>query len=211
MTDTARKASSMDVREMVSYREGFYNLVWVVKLMSLAIIILTVVLFYNISNVLPQDRYYALTGVDGRTQMPMVAMPTPNVTNEALLAWAMQAATDVMTFGFHDMDDRFAKSRTYFTDEGWQSFGMAFAKSSLYKNVISLQQIVTAIPRGTPKIVHIGLYKGTYHWILDVPMLMTIRAGGKQAVERTSVRMFIIRMPTQNNPMGIGINTWRQD
>lgn len=210
MADTQQKAPALNAPEVIAYREGFYNLVWVVKILAFIIMVLTAVVFYYISNVLPRDRYYALTGVDGKTQIPMVAMPTPNVTNEALMAWAMQAATDVMTFGFHDMDARFAKSRTYFSDEGWQSFGMAFAKSSFYSNVVSSQQIVTAIPRGTPEIKHIGLYKGKYHWILDVPMLMTIRAGGKQRVERTSVRMFIVRMPTQNNPMGIGINTWRQ-
>ena len=210
MADTQQKAPVLNAPETISYREGFYNLVWVVKILAFIIMVLTAVVFYYISNVLPRDRYFALTGVDGEAQMPMVAMPTPNVTNDALLAWAMQAATDVMTFGFHDMDERFARSRTYFSDEGWQSFGMAFGKSNFYNNVVKSQQIVTAIPSGTPEILYTGLYKGKYQWILDVPMLMTIRAGGKQRVERTSVRMYVVRMPTQNNPMGIGINTWRQ-
>ena len=210
MADIAQKTSAVNAPEVIAYREGFYNLVWVVKILAFIITVLTAVLFYYVSNVLPEDRYYALTGVDGEVKMPMVAMPTPNVTNDALLAWAMQAATDVMTFGFHDMDERFAKSRQYFSDEGWLSFGVAFAKSAFYDNVVKSQQIVTAIPRGTPEILYSGLYKGQFQWILDVPMLMTIRAGGKQRVERTSVRMYIVRMPTQNNPMGIGINTWRQ-
>lgn len=211
MAETQVKASTLSEPETIAYREGFNNLVWVVKILSLGIIVMTVVLFYYVYSVLPHDRYYALTGVDGKTKLPMVAMRTPNVTNEALMAWATQAATDVMTFGFHDIDEMFSKSRTYFTDEGWRSFGEAFGDSAFLRNVISSQQIVTAVPRDTPKIVHIGLYKGKYQWVLDVPMLMTIRAGARARQERTNVRMFIVRMPTQNNPMGIGINTWRQD
>lgn len=201
---------SIHAPEVTSYRDGFNNLVWVVKFLSLGIFVLTGILIYYITSVVPRDRYYALTGVDGRTKLPMVAMPTPNATNEAILSWAANAATDVMTFGFHDIDDSFSESRTYFTDEGWRSFGEAFGNSSFLQSVLKFQQIVTAVPRDTPKIIHIGLYNGQYQWILDVPMLMTIRAGGNTRQERTVVRMFIVRMPTQNNPMGIGINTWRQ-
>ncbi|HEX2752155.1 MAG TPA: DotI/IcmL/TraM family protein [Alphaproteobacteria bacterium] len=211
MADTQAKASTSIRPEAISYREGFYNLVWIVRALALGILAMTCVLLYYITSVVPQDRYAALTGIDGRTVMPMVALSTPNVTNDALMAWATQAATDVMTFGFHDLDQQFSNSRKYFTDEGWQSFSTAFAKSVFLKNLLSSQQIVTAIPRGTPTVVHIGLYKGKYQWILDVPMLMTIRAGARARQQRTVVRMFIVRMPTQNNPMGIGINTWRQD
>lgn len=211
MTEVQSKVTALNAPETVSYREGFYNLVWIVKTLTLGILVLTAVLAYYISSVKPQDRYAALTGVDGEKALPMVAMSAPNVTNDALMSWAMQAATDVMTFGFHDVDAQFTKSRSYFTDEGWQSFSEAFGQSTFLKNVLTAQQIVTAIPRGTPKVIHIGLYKGKYQWILDVPMLMTIRAGARAHQERTKVRMFIVRMPTQNNPMGIGINTWRQD
>lgn len=211
MAETQPNTPALSAPETVSYREGFNNLVWVVKILSLGIAVMTVVLFYYINSVLPRDRFYALTGVDGTTKMPMVAMSTPNVTNDALMAWAALAATDIMTFGFHDIDEMFSKSRTYFTDEGWLSFGEAFGKSVFLRNVLTSQQIVTAVPRGSPKVVHIGFYKGQYQWVLDVPMLMTIRAGAKAKQERTNVRMFIVRMPTQNNPMGIGINTWRQD
>jgi len=211
VTEVQPTATALNASEAVSYREGFYNLVWIVKILTLGILVLTAVLAYYISSVLPQDRYAALTGVDGERVLPMVAMREPNVTNDALMSWAMQAATDIMTFGFHDVDAQFAKSRTYFTDEGWKSFSEAFGKSSFLKNVLTSQQIVTAIPRGTPEVIHIGLYKGKYQWVLDVPMLMTIRAGAMARQEKTAVRMFIVRMPTQNNPMGIGINTWRQD
>ncbi len=210
MVDTQENAPTPLPPEAISYREGFYNLVWIVKALALGILVMTAVLFYYVSSVVPQDRYAALTGVDGTTKMPMVGMSTPNVTNDALMAWATQAATDVMTFGFHDIDKQFARTRTYFTDDGWKSFSEAFAKSAFLKTVMESQQIVTAIPRGTPEVVHIGLYKGKYQWILNVPMLMTIRAGSRAQQERTTVRMFIVRMPTQNNPMGIGINTWRQ-
>lgn len=203
--------TTLNAPEVTSYRDGFRNLVWVVKILSLGILVMTAVLFYYISSVVPRDRYYALTGVDGRTKLPMVALPTPNATNAAILSWAANAATDVMTFGFHDVDEAFSKSRTYFTDEGWRSFGEAFGGSSFLRNVLESQQIVTAVPRDTPKIIHIGLYKGQYQWVLDVPMLMTIRAGSRTKQQKTNVRMFIVRMPTQNNPMGIGINTWRQD
>lgn len=209
MSDSETKSLSLDAPEVMTYRDGFNNLVWIIKVLALGIFVMTAVLFYYISSVLPQDRYAALTGVDGETVVRMVGLRQPNITNEALLSWAVQAAADVMTFGFHDIDQRFAQSRTYFSDEGWRSFSEALSKSFFLKTMMESQQITTAIPRGPPELVHAGLYKGQFTWIVSVPLLMTIRAGSVAKHERMVIRMFIVRMPTQNNPMGIGINTWR--
>lgn len=209
MSDKETTSLGLDSPEVISYRDGFNNLIWVIKILAVGIFVMTGVLFYYISSVLPQDRYAALTGVDGGTVVRMVGLRQPNITTEALLSWAVQAASDVMTFGFNDVDKRFAESRKYFSEEGWRSFSEALAPSQLLKTMMEAQQITTAIPRGTPKLIHAGLYKGQFTWIVDVPLLMTTRAGSVSKQSRMSIRMFIVRMPTQNNPMGIGINTWR--
>lgn len=209
MSDKETNFLDLNSPEVIAYRDGFYNLVWIIQILAVGIFVMMAVLFYHISSVVPQDRYAALTGVDGKTVVPMVGLRQPNITNEALLLWAVQAATDVMTFGFSDIDTRFGESRTYFTDEGWRSFSEAFSNSSLLRTLVSSQQIITAIPRSPPELVYKGLYKGQYTWIVSVPLLMTIRAGAAAKHQRIVIRLFIVRMPTQNNPMGIGINTWR--
>lgn len=211
MSDEETKSLALDSPEVITYRDGFYNLLWVIKVLAIGIFVMMAVLFYYITSVLPQDRYSALTGVNGDTVVPMVGLRQPNITQEALMLWAVQAASDVMTFGFNDIDKRFTQSRTYFTEDGWASFSEALGKSILLKALMESQQIVAAIPSAPPEMIFEGLFKGHYTWIVDVPLLMTIRAGAASKRDRNTVRIHIIRMPTQNNPMGIGINTWRSD
>ena len=83
MVDTQENAPTPLPPEAISYREGFYNLVWIVKALALGILVMTAVLFYYVSSVVPQDRYAALTGVDGTTKMPMVGMSISRVMRSA--------------------------------------------------------------------------------------------------------------------------------
>jgi intracellular multiplication protein IcmL len=203
----ADQSSGVQDTETIAYRDGFKNMLRIVFMMGIVIFGLMGVVFYYISSVLPQDRYWAVT-IEGES-MPMVDLGDPNVNNASLLAWASRAASDIMTFGFNDIGDRFAHSRTYFSQEGWDSFSEAMAKSGLLRNVTAVQQIVTSIPRDVPVLAGAMMRKGKYTWIVDVPLVMTIRAGSASASQIASVRMYIVKMPTTQNPTGVGIQTWQ--
>src|SRR5690606_31612014 len=106
---------------------------------------MVVIVYYYISNVQPQDRFFAVTA--GGQKQQMAALREPYVNKALLLEWAAVAATEVLTFGFDDIAPRFAHSRQYFSPEGWESFRVAIAGSDFIKNVTQYKQIVTAIPQ----------------------------------------------------------------
>ncbi len=203
------KAETMIV-DLSSYRDGFHNLIRLSIVLGLVMIAGAAVVLYYVSYVLPQDSYYALSGTANGTEIkrPMIGLTSPNVNRDALLLWAGAAATEVMTFGFNDIDERMTRAQRLFTPEGWTSFSTALAKTTLIKGMLENQQLLTAIPASTPLIIMEGVYGGKYSWVVEMPIIVTLRAGDKKQTGGQRVRMIITKMPTSTNPMGIGINTW---
>lgn len=204
ITEDQARANELDA--LMSYRDGYKNMFRVALALVLVIIALVVAVYYRVSVVIPHDRYYAETASGQRMQM--TALPEPYINNPLLLDWAAMAATEILNFGFNDIDERFAQSRRYFSPEGWESFRASFAKSEVLRDVRAYQQVITAIPRTPPSILAQGKNAGKDGWLIEVPIIMTVRVAGAERMMRSSVRMFVVRLPTSVNPAGLGIFTW---
>jgi intracellular multiplication protein IcmL len=185
---------------------GLFSLLALVRLLSVAIILLTGALWYVVDRGRPDDRYFAMS-FDYRT-MGMVPINSPNLNLNAMLGWVDLAVTQVMTFGFNDINEQFGVSRQYFTDVGWESFFSALNSSQLLRDMFKNQQMMTAILSGPPTVLYSGFRKGEYVWDIQVPIVLTVRAGGvsKSAMPRLVVT--IMRVPTAKNPIGLGIHQW---
>lgn len=189
-----------------SYRQAFKNIVRLIQIQALVIVALTGLLYHYVHDVVPQDRYFAETMESGRMQL--VSLQDPNVNMEAMLAWAQQAATDILTFGFNDLERRFAYSQKYFSPEGWITFGTRMNEGKLLRTVIDNKQILTAIPKAPPQMRSWGWRNGKFCWDVSVPIIMTTRAGKNKTTQNVRVEMTIIRLPTAENPRGIAIDSW---
>lgn len=189
-----------------AYKEGFKYLLWFVKLESLSMLGAAAFILYFFISYQPQDTYFAI-GVQGN-QEELVGLRDPNLNKAALLAWVAAAATQVTTFGFTDYAEKFEQAQKNFSPDGWKSYQAALVKSGLLKNVSLYQQIITSIPISTPIIQAEGILEGEYRWIISVTLVQTIRAGNKKVTRYLPVTMILVKMPTAQNPMGVGINTW---
>lgn len=175
--------------------------------MTLVMVGLLGVLYYVIDKGPPPDQYFAMTA-EGR-RMPLIGLSEPAINNNAILQWTTQAAVQVMTFGFHDINQRFLDSKKFFTDKGWGSFSEAMVKSGIFASVTTQQQIITAIPMGDAKLVYEGLREdGGYAWDIEVPLVLTARAGAKQKTELSSAVITVRKVPTRQNPNGLAIQKW---
>jgi len=188
------------------YRDGFRSMIKIVFLESFAIVMLVVALVvtHNLRN--PQDRYFATTA-DGRL-IRMIPLNQPNLSQAALLSWVAQAATEVMTFGFHDYTRRLQKSSRHFTSKGWESFTSALQKSRILETVEAKQQVVTAAPRNAPVLIQEGLFQGKYRWVVSLPLMVTYQSGNARRSDSLSVTLHIERVSTLENPQGVGIDQW---
>jgi intracellular multiplication protein IcmL len=189
-----------------AYRDGYKYLLWFVKLESLSMLAVCAFVLYMFISYTPQDTYFAI-GVQGN-QEQLVGLTEPNMNKAALLAWIAASATQVTTFGFTDYAEKFAAAQKNFSPDGWKSYQEALVRSGLLKNVGLYQQIITSIPITTPIIQAEGILEGQYRWIVSVTLVQTIRAGNKKVTRYLPVTMILVKMPTAQNPMGVGINTW---
>lgn len=204
----ALQADNDDVVRNESYKTGFRNLTLIVILQSIAITALVVAVLSFMYLYKPQDRFFA-TDPNGN-QIPMVALNQPNMTQAALLAWVSQAATEIMTFGFHDYREKLGFSTRHFTVKGKESFRKALEQIKIIQNIEKNQQIITATPRGLPIITQEGPVKKNegYFWHIQLPLIITYQSGTKSRNDLLRVDMIVVRVPTQENPMGIGIDQW---
>jgi hypothetical protein len=193
----------ISVDEMMSYRDGFKNLLRLVIVESCLIVVLLAGVFYYLSSVKPQDRYFAEN--IGGTKREMVGLVRPNMSQQAVLSWAAAAVSQIMTFGFNNVDESMAKAKKNFTSEGWESFSTAMKKTSLLHLIVENQQLLTSVAVGTPTMVREGMMGGDYVWIVNMKIVMTTRAADQKQTGHANVRLILTRLPTAANPMGLGI------
>lgn len=188
------------------YRDGYRNLIKIAILQGMAIVALIVALALTIAVSRPQDRFFATTS-DGRL-IRMVALNEPNMNDAALVSWSARAASDVMTFGFHDYQRRLQEASSYFTRRGWQSFTEALQRSRIMEGVTQAQRVVTAAPKSAPVIIQQGLVDGIYRWIVELPLVVTYQSGTAQQSDTINVQLVIVRVSTLDSPSGVGIQQW---
>lgn len=188
------------------YRDGYRSLLKLVVMQGLVILGLIFAVYAAINSKQPADKFFATTE-DGRL-IPMVALDEPNLNTPALMSWAAQACTEVMTFGFSDYRRRLQESSQNFTRRGWDSFMQALQRSRIVEMVEANQQIITAAPRGAPFVINEGTVAGRYQWVVQIPLILTYQSAERQRSDRLTVRVVIVRVPRLESSNGVGIEQW---
>ena len=188
------------------YRDGYRNLVKIAVLEGVAIVILLTALAITIAVSRPEDRFFATTS-DGRL-IRMISLNEPNMNDAAIVSWAARAASDVMTFGFHDYQRRLQEASVYFTRRGWQSFTEALDRSRIMEGVQQSQRVVTAAPKSAPVITQQGLVDGIYRWVVELPLIVTYQSGTITQSDTLNLQLVLVRVSTLDSPSGVGIQQW---
>lgn len=188
------------------YRDGYRNLLRLTVLQSLIILGLVGAMYFVVEVHQPENRYFATTE-DGRL-VPMVPLNQPNLSTPALMSWAAQAATEVMTFGFNDYRRRLQESSRNFTRRGWESFTLALQRSRIIEMIEANQQVATAAPQGAPILQSEGEVAGRYQWVVELPLVVTYESGARKKSDRLLVTLVIVRVPRLETPNGVGIEQW---
>jgi intracellular multiplication protein IcmL len=113
-----------------------------------------------------------------------------------------------MTFGYHDYQRRLQQSSRHFTRRGWESFAGALQRAKIIESVTANQQVVTAEPRSAPILENQGVFNGKYRWLLRMPLRVTYKSGSQSRVDNLNIALVIERVPSLENPAGVGIEQW---
>lgn len=188
------------------YRDGFRNLIKIIILESIIIVGLILALIVHINNAVSHDRYFATTA-DGRI-MQLAPLNDKFLTDSALVSWVAQAATEVMTFGFHDYQRRLQAASRHFTKTGWETFSAAMEQARIIEGVTAQRQVVVASPRSAPVIRQQGVSNGRYRWVLEMPLQVEYRSKDQARTDNLRLRLVVERVSSLENPNGVGIQQW---
>lgn len=188
------------------YRDGFRKMINLAIFEAIIIVGLILALIVYINNSKSEDRYFATTA-DGRI-MQLTPLNQPNMTPASLLSWVSQAATDVMTFGFHDYQRQLQDASRHFTKTGWDTFTSALQRARIVESVQAQQQVVTAVPRSAPVILQQGVLRGIYRWKIQLPIHVTYKSSTEGRTDNLLLTLVVERVSALENPAGVGIEQW---
>ena len=203
---TVSREVDRDQRKNAYYRDGFRNMIWIAHIQVAFILVLSSLLMFYVTRAERLDRYFA-TNIESRS-VEMYSLDSPNMEKTTITNWAERSVAQVMTFGFNDVEKRFASSISLFTKQGWDSFEEALLKSGMLEDMQDKQLVFTAVPLKTSVLVKEGLVVDRYTWEFDIWLLITYRAGKKKGKVKKKVNVIVERIPTRENPAGIGISEW---
>ncbi|SRR5579883_86400 len=184
------------------YRDYYhYVLTGLILLLFLMILAAGVVLYQLFNKPLPV--FYATDPKN--QQIQLTPNLEPNLMPDTLLAWASKAAATAYTFDFYNYNNQVAAVKPYFTDAGWQDYLQSV--SSLLETIVQRQLFVNGVVAGTPVISNQGALPGKgYSWRIQIPFLVTYQSANTTTKRNFMVIITIVRLPTNINPQGIGID-----
>lgn len=133
--------------------------------------------------------YFATTN-DGRI-MQLAPLNQPNITEVALISWVAMTASDALSFGFNDRQARMHKNAPSFDAAGWKAFLAVLAARGWDEKSDRLQPYYVTAPAAAPAIRQQGVKDSIYTWVLDVPLVMTVKTPGNMAGESIAVNVTI--------------------
>lgn len=195
------------------YFSNYRRLMIVCLIMLLITITLAFFLKYEI-NKLPPPRYFATT-IYGEP-LPLIPLDQPNMEDNALKTWAMEAAIDAYDMNFVNYRYAIQKARNYFTPAGYELYLNAIKESRNLDAVKRKKMIVYAKINGIPQILKTTYtdpnlnVDGAFAWQVQIPVVVTYENSNPQdkIVQSNVLTILITRMNPLESPTSIGIDSF---
>ncbi len=184
------------------YRDHYQKLMIAVIICLFLMFGMVIVLLYQVSHrPLPQF----IAQATNNQKMNLISYDQPNLMTPTLTKWVSKAAVAAYTYDFVNSAQQLANAELYFTPSAWSVF-----QSSINPLIQSIQQnqlFVNGVVVGAPVISNQGELPGKgYVWRIQMPFLVTYQSSDNTTRKTFTLRITIVRVPTWQNPAGIGID-----
>lgn len=178
--------------------------------LSIAIAVFGSLLAFGAPFFAPIYVYHSQTP-EGKTAL-LVPLDMPNLTDPAIVSWAATSVTEILSFGFGDIEAKTAQQKLRFTPLGWKAFVKAFLGTKVIDTFKRNQMVMTTVPSDTPVILSKGINEDdVYQWKVEVPIITTYAANNNvMKPERGTIQITIVRVSHDQSPSGIAIDILRQ-
>lgn len=178
----------------------------------LALIVMICVLILMVSLVLyqlltrPLPRFVASTPKN--KILAILPNDEPSLLSTTLIQWASKAAVSAYTFDFVNYNAQIAAVRPYFTDAGWADYQASI--SGLLQTIAANQLFVYGVVSEPPVISNQGdVSSRGYVWRVQMPFLVTYQSASEVKRQSFIVVVTIVKVSTNDNPAGIGIDQFQ--
>lgn len=185
-------------------RDAYRRLVRINIFLVCLALLMAIILTFQVFK--PAKPHYYATTRQGDV-VPMFALSQPLVTNEYVAQWASIAARKSFSFSFTDFYQQIQAITPYFTKDGMIAFKQALSSSGLANTIENKHLVVSAVVNGAVVTINQGVINGRYHWVLQLPVLLTYSSASDDKHKQMIVTMSISRVPTLDANMGIQITT----
>lgn len=186
----------------VDHSQQFIYILIVV--MIIVLFMVSLVLFQVLRRPLPSFRAVAAN----KQVMMLSPYDEPNLRPSTVLLWASKAAVAAYTFDFVNYNKETETAHPYFTNAGWSAYQSAISK--VIQRVVTGQLFAYGVVAGTPVISNQGVLPGHgYTWRVQIPFLVTFQSAEESKTDHYIVVMTIVKVPTNVNPDGIGIDQFQ--
>ena len=184
------------------YRNHYHRVIIFLAIVIVTMIVAVAVLLNQILH-RPLPQFDAMQP-DGK-RMTLTSYNEPNLQPQTILQWASKAATVAYTFDFVNYRKQIAAVRPYFTNDGWLDYQGSVR--GLINTIVQNQLFINGIVSGTPVISNQGKVPGKgYVWRIQIPFLVTYQSANTTSKQKYFVVISIVRVSTEVNPQGIGID-----
>ncbi len=189
-------------RENHFYRDHYHHVIMVMIVVIVILMIAVGVVFYQTLN-RPLPQFNAVQP-DGK-KMLLFPYEEPNLLPDTILRWASKAATVAYTFDFLNANKQVLAARPFFTPDGWLDY--LNSVKGVIGTIVQNQLFVFGVVAGTPVISNQGPLPGKdYVWRVQIPFLVTYVNAQGPTNRHFMVVISIVRVPTNINSQGIGID-----
>jgi len=141
----------------------------------------------------------------------------PHRNEKQIIEWATEIVSQAMTINLKTYDTDFKKISPFFTDFAHQEYKAYLEKTNMMNVLTSNGMRLQAISDEEGSVIKAGEISGTYHWLIQVPLMASFYREDVTNVDKTSdfknqkllVKIQVGRIkPIKNGDIGLIVERW---
>lgn len=106
----------------------------------------------------------------------------PPVTDRQAIHWAADKVSDLLSLHFNKYAEQVSRRKNYFSGDGWSLYQHSLINNDVIKTIKNDGLIITAINKGTPRILQKYHLNGNVNWRIEILILQTIQGASDKTI-----------------------------
>lgn len=143
-------------------------------------------------------------------------LANPHKTIEEILTWTQEAATEALTLSPAGFNNELMAFKPKFIPQAWQQYSVYIRDSRVAEMVQQQGYTMVTIIDGAPQMLANMPAGGTYHWLVEAPLLMSFsktNPGTGEAMPATTAKFKLImqvgRIAAAPDADGLAVENWK--